>query len=258
MPTATDFHDLPTQPSPAPLNATDQALAEWRALSEQRFQEQLVAQRLEAQRLEKRRKNVLGIGIVVATLAVGATLTAVTRPMPVVVAEQAAPASALLPPVEAPASQDRIEARSPLGDPGSLGNAAMVIPPLGQRSPEAAETVEVAPDATADRDSAGPVVAHVMTWSDSGTLWAQLDFARSQPVELRWLDGAGTEVMGRYPCKGGIDATTGRCYVGRTAARVDGALTAGAQAGQWRVEACLAGTESCTPVGTYTVASAGR
>lgn len=94
------------------------------------------------------------------------------------------------------------------------------------------------------------VKGDVRSWSQSGYLWLQFDYAGS-PVTLHWFDAAHTEVLEPTGCTNRTAAGTNRCYVGRSPKRVQIARNDGAVAGTWTVEACQDG--NCTTVGQYAV-----
>ncbi len=96
----------------------------------------------------------------------------------------------------------------------------------------------------------GPVVQDVRSWSLDGELWIQFDY-RGSPLDLVWRDGAGAPVLERVRCTNRLPDGRSRCYVGRTASRIDAALAAGAAPGRWTVLACRG--DACTDVAAYEV-----
>lgn len=119
------------------------------------------------------------------------------------------------------------------------------LPPVAQ--PPSAEALSAV-------GTQGLIEGTLRHWTGpDGYLYWQWDYTGTEPLDLQWRDAAGEVRMQDRVCDGRIDATTGRCYVGRSAARFQSELDRGAAPGAWTLESCLAG--DCAVVNTFELSS---
>ncbi len=85
-------------------------------------------------------------------------------------------------------------------------------------------------------------------------VWTQFDYAHGEPIELRWRDAAGSDVLDPWRCFATVGPGVRRCYVGRSEARLQAEVSAGAVPGGWTVRACEIGEDACQLVAVFLVA----
>jgi len=133
------------------------------------------------------------------------------------------------------------------GQADIAASSAAPIPMIGEVTEYLTPTKRVTPVA-AGQDLG--LLGEVRTWRHNAGLWIQFDYSGA-PLVLKWSDSTGAEVMEPTPCVNAVGAGVRRCYVGRTARRIDLAKQAGAQPGTWTASACRG--EVCRTVATYLV-----
>ncbi|MED5374059.1 MAG: hypothetical protein VX899_23780 [Myxococcota bacterium] len=220
----------------------EEALRAWRLKQPARK-----AEVTQHQRTESVRRTLRGVTLAMAVLLVGGVLLGRslratnhdTSPQDLVSPVPSAP----------PAVADPGSPSGPSMDPG-LREA---LPPSEVTS--APEEVVDDPSTLAqlpDSASLGLVDGSLRHWTGKdGYLYWQWDYLGTEPLDLQWRDAAGTLRMQDRVCDGRIDATTGRCYVGRSPARFAAELGRGATPGVWTLEACLNG--SCEAVSRFEI-----
>ena len=110
-------------------------------------------------------------------------------------------------------------------------------------APTAGTPAEAAPTVSMTQET-------LRQWTgEDGYLYWQWDYVGSEPLDLQWRDANGELRIHDRVCDGRIDATTGRCYVGRSNARFQVELDRGAAPGTWTIESCLNG--DCSVVSTF-------
>lgn len=243
---------------PALRDATDPsidgALRNWRGETDRRraaYQERAQAHNAEQQaRRAKLLRAIAGVGATFGVLAaVGYGLTLQPgEPAPVEPSF-----AAVVPPIEVDQGDAPLRVESSMDEEVLVEVSSDSVEPVPVEAP--AEPVEVAPVAApVVPEVALPtelsIVGEVLSWEKDDDLWIQLDY-RGEPMTLRWLDAAGTEVLEATDCSNRIPGGLSRCYVGRTDERVDIALADGAQAGVWTVQGCQAG--HCAEVASFEV-----
>ncbi len=82
----------------------------------------------------------------------------------------------------------------------------------------------------------------------------QFDYAHGEPIERRWRDAAGSDVLDPWRCFATVGPGVRRCYVGRSEARLQAEVSAGAVPGGWTVRACEIGEDACQLVAVFLVA----
>ena len=127
---------------------------------------------------------------------------------------------------------------------------AEVAPPP---PPAAVEEAPVVPQPVerVEPPAAVPVVAgSVELWKDSAHHWVRFEVDTEQPTWMEWRDAAGQRVLESMPC-----AAAGPeghfCRAGRSHPRIRTALRAGAEPGDWTIEACSA--DGCSTVTTVAI-----
>ena len=203
-------------------SSVDAALRSWRSETVERRAVWDAEQEVVQAEMRRRRQRAgmafaagLGTAIVVGTLGVLAFTPSPVNPT-------SASAGPIAPPV--------IEAIPQVGAEGSIAPVVEVV--------SAAPTAEIG------------LLGEVASWEKSGSLWVQFDYTGA-PLVLEWLDAAGVVALEPTPCVNTVGAGVRRCYVGRTATRVQMALDAGATPGTWTVQACRSGL--CSTVASYAV-----
>jgi hypothetical protein len=221
---------------------TDVALATWRNESLRRAEEfQLRTDRERAVLAERRTRLALGVGLGAFSgllfLSLGAGFLAAGR----AIVEPAAP----------PARVART-AREPKAAPAVVAKpvVAAVAAPVVEKAPRLAEPapMPVAAPAPVER---GPVVRDGRVWVANGFVFTEFSTSDLGPVRIFWRDGAHGAPLDPMGCGGSVVDGFRACKAGRSITRIESALAAGAQPGQWTVEACAGG--ACTPVGGFAV-----
>ena len=145
-----------------------------------------------------------------------------------------------------------------LASPGSTSPLVQAKPvtPGNETVESAAPTTQVDPfvPTAGTPAAAAPKVSltqdTLRQWTgQDGYLYWQWDYVGSEPLDLQWRDANGELRIHDRVCDGRIDATTGRCYVGRSNARFQVELDRGAAPGTWTIESCLNG--DCSVVSTF-------
>lgn len=154
--------------------------------------------------------------------------------VPAVPVHTVATLPALPPAVEAPVTSAPVVAAAPEAP-------AVVVAPVVVEAPAAAPAITAA--------SLG-LSGEVVSWQVDGMLWIQADVV-GDGRELQWLDAAGAVAMEPTACTYVLNGGLRRCYIGRTARRVQEALDAGSKPGTWTAQLCADG--SCATVASYVV-----
>ncbi|MEZ4319839.1 MAG: hypothetical protein R3F61_20170 [Myxococcota bacterium] len=223
--------DTPTPHTRVATSRVDAALQSWRTETVERRQawdaeQEVLAAEQATRRARLTRVSLAGAGVFTVMAAVGVAVALALAPTPAVGALSAAPSAS-------PAA-----------------TVAPEIPVIGSEGTlEAPETVVEVAASPAALDGLG-IVGDAQSWERSGALWILMDYT-GDPLDLRWSDASGAEVMEPTPCLNTVGGGVRRCYVGRTAKRVSLALADGAVPGTWTASACRGDT--CLPVATYLV-----
>ncbi|MCB9676751.1 MAG: hypothetical protein H6737_16665 [Alphaproteobacteria bacterium] len=207
----------------ATSSRVDAALRNWRSETVERRAAWDAGQaEIQAEQSVRRKRTALfsamAAGVFATTFAIGFTLT-----------------SLLVPPTAAAAIAPTVAPAIP-----AIGTAGTIPAP---------ETVQPVAATSALASDLG-ILGEVQSWTRNDTLWVQLDYSGAALV-LKWADSTGAEVMERTPCMNAVAAGVRRCYVGRTARRVELAREAGAQPGTWSASACRG--DVCRTVATWLV-----